>query len=90
MLLHEDIRLTTAWLGFYDIYPPLRTCLNANCSIVIHNAIEPQELSKFELVQVTLFTHDYSALPSWSFSASCRGKLSLVVNISVSDREHRL
>ena len=90
MLSYEDIRLTTVRLGFYDIYLPLRTCLDANCSIVVHNAIEPRELSKIESVQVTLFTRDYGALPLWSFSASCRGKLSLVVNISVSDREHRL
>ena len=40
----------------------------------------PRELSKLESVQVTLFTRDYGAVPSWAYSASCRGEQALMLN----------
>ena len=80
-----DCKLISILPGFYDIYPPVRTCLNANCSTQT-----TRELSKVQSVEVTLFMRDYGAVPLWSHSASCHCEFSSNLDMFVANSEPRL
>ena len=43
------------WTGFYDIYPPIRSCLDVNCSTttMAQTTLLPRELSKVQSIKVT-------------------------------------
>ena len=57
-------------VGFHDLYPPIRRCLDPHCSGG-HNRLEPQELLDLRGYRAVLFTHDHGPLPAWSYSAKC-------------------
>ncbi|KAI0054519.1 hypothetical protein BV25DRAFT_1922614 [Artomyces pyxidatus] len=59
-------------LGFFDLYPSTRICLDPHCARASY-AFGGRELSRLLRTPATIFTRDFGALPIWSYSASCSG-----------------
>ncbi|KAF8904355.1 hypothetical protein CPB85DRAFT_1416528 [Mucidula mucida] len=57
-------------LGFRDLFPPARICLDPVCAA--RQSGLQQELAQSTSYKVTLFTRDLGPLPVWCHSSSCR------------------
>ena len=63
------------------MYPPMRICLDPHCSEG-HHGPQPQELLGLQGYRAVLFTHDFSPLPIWSYSAKCPCESSIMYPVS--------
>lgn len=71
-------------LGFHDLYPPTRVCLDPRCmSKGPSGEMIRRELSDIASHKVALFTRDLGALVSWSFSGRCTSMYHRLHNSSV-------
>ncbi|KAI0072019.1 hypothetical protein K474DRAFT_462626 [Panus rudis PR-1116 ss-1] len=60
-----------AKIGFLDLYPPVRRCMDPECAG--HHFGETRELSDLRSIRVTVFTQAWGPVPSWLYSAACKG-----------------
>ncbi|EJD45027.1 hypothetical protein AURDEDRAFT_64768 [Auricularia subglabra TFB-10046 SS5] len=67
---------TVHGIGFRDLYPPTRTCLNPMCQILDPETgdVRGRGLTNKEYTyQAVLFSHDIGPIPLWSTSWECVG-----------------
>ncbi|RDB27256.1 hypothetical protein Hypma_004511 [Hypsizygus marmoreus] len=61
-------------IGFYDLYPPTRVCLDPRCAMKGRDSTAKslgRELTDIARHSATLFTKNLGPLPAWSISARC-------------------
>ncbi|KDQ48897.1 hypothetical protein JAAARDRAFT_201352 [Jaapia argillacea MUCL 33604] len=54
-------------IGFQDLYPPTRACLNSTCNL----NVQPRPLTKSLSNKAVLYTRNFGPVPIWSHSAAC-------------------
>ncbi|KAI0309415.1 hypothetical protein OF83DRAFT_1072073 [Amylostereum chailletii] len=60
-------------IGFRDLYPPTRVCLNPQCMSVGAGQVKsPRDLTRVKFIRVVHFIREYGPIPSLSFSGTCR------------------
>ncbi|TFY59209.1 hypothetical protein EVG20_g7873 [Dentipellis fragilis] len=60
-------------IGFHDLYPPFRTCLDAECAKADSTGVSAAHtLTRLTPTKCVLFTREFGPVPVVSYSAQCR------------------
>jgi len=60
-------------IGFYDVHPPTRTCLDPACVVRRSGGrTEARRLTRYRVAAAVLFTAAHGPIPCWSHSFACR------------------
>lgn len=89
--------LTCLALVFYHFRPPMRTCIDPNCTRPVFtqsHVTQAYELTEPQLHTGTVFTNDFGPLPCRTTSLYCRSECLLRVSLEnvygLSDNQDRL
>ncbi|EDR02633.1 uncharacterized protein LACBIDRAFT_332257 [Laccaria bicolor S238N-H82] len=58
-------------IGFSDLYPPTRVCIDPRCATESSTSYRSRELTDVISYNVTIFMKDLGPVPGWAFSARC-------------------